>query len=139
MKKQTLSFIAGAMLLLCVGRLPAAAQDVATVQIPFDFQVHEQLLPAGKYVVKPDPQAPQWLLIQSLDRKRQAQLYVHTIPHKLTDYPAKTSMVFRKYGERQFLAEVRLVGYGDGFALIKSKAERQLAQAPVEKAFPSFR
>jgi hypothetical protein len=43
-----------------------------------------------------------------------------------------TNMVFRKYGERQFLAEVRLVGHGDGFALIKSKAERQLAQAPVE-------
>jgi|SRR5215831_186146 len=138
MKKQTLSFIAGAMLLLCVGRLPAAAQDVATVQIPFDFQVQEQLLPAGKYVVKSDLQAPQWLLIQSLDRKRQAQLYVHTIPHKLTDYPAKTSMVFRKYGERQFLAEVRLEGHGDGYALIKSKAERQLAQALVEKAFPSF-
>src|SRR5215475_13084668 len=121
MKKQTLYFIAGAMLSLCVGRLPAAAQDVATVQIPFDFQVHEQLLPAGKYVVKRDPQAPQWLLIQSLDRKRQAQVLVYTIPHRLQDYPAKTGMVFRKYGERQFLAEVRLVGQGDGFALIKSK------------------
>ncbi|HEV2663855.1 MAG TPA: hypothetical protein VG324_03045, partial [Blastocatellia bacterium] len=70
MKKQTLSFIAGAMLLLCVGRLPAAAQDLATVQIPFDFQVREQLLPAGKYVVKRDRQASQWLLIQSLDGKR---------------------------------------------------------------------
>ena len=139
MKKQTLSFIAGAMLLLCVGWLPAAAQDVSTVQIPFDFQVQEQLLPAGKYVVKRDPQAPQWLLIQSLDRKRQAQALVHTIPHKLSDYPAKTSMVFRTYGDRQFLAEVRLVGHGDGFALIKSKAERELAQAPVEKALPSFR
>jgi len=139
MKKQTLSFIVGAMLLLCVGRLPAAAQDVATVQVPFDFQVHEQLLPAGEYVVKPDPQTPQWLLIQSLDRKRQAQVFVRTIPHQLTDYPAKTSMVFRKYGERQFLAEVRLVGHGDGFALIKSKAERQLARAAVEKAFPSLR
>ncbi len=139
MKKQTLSFIVGAMLLLCVGRLPATAQGVATVQIPFDFQVQEQLLPAGEYVIKRDPQAPQWLLIQSLDRKRQAQVFVHTIPHKLPDYPAKMSMVFRTYGERQFLAEVRLVGHGDGFALIKSKAERQLAQAAVEKAFPSFR
>jgi len=129
MKKQTLSFIAGAMLLLCAGRLPAAAQDMATVQIPFDFQVHDQLLPAGKYVVKRDPQAPQWLLIQSLDRKRQAHVLVHTIPHQLPNYQAKTSMVFRKYGERQFLAEVRLVGHGDGFALIKSKAERELAQA----------
>jgi hypothetical protein len=132
MKKQMLSFIAGAMLLLCVGRLPAAAQDMATVQIPFDFQVHEQLLPAGKYVVKRDPQSPQWLLIQSLDRKRQARVLVNTIPHQLPGYPARTSMVFRKYGERQFLAEVRLVGHGDGFALIKSKAERQLEQAPAE-------
>ena len=134
MKKQTLSFIVGAMLLLCVGRLPASAQDLSTVQIPFDFQVDEQLFPAGEYVIKRDPQTPQWLLIQSLDRK--VRVFVHTIPHKLPDYTGKTRMVFRKYGERQFLAEVRLVGHEDGFALIKSKAERQLAQAPVEKAFP---
>lgn len=125
MKKQTLSFIVGAMLLLCLGRLPAAAQDVGTVQIPFDFQVREQLLPAGKYAVKRDRQAAAWLLIQSLDGKR--GVFVHIIPRTLPDYPTETGMVFRKYGGRRFLAELRLAGLLDGFALIKSKAERQSA------------
>ena len=131
MKKQTLSFISGAILLLCLGRLPAAAQNVATIQVPFDFQVHKQLLPAGSYVVKRDPQAPQWLLIQSPDGKR--GVFVRTIPCGLPSYPTKTSMVFRTYGEQRFLTEVRLVGHGDGFALIKSKAERQLAQAENQR------
>jgi hypothetical protein len=67
MKKQTLYRIAVSVLFLFFGKLPASAQSneyLMTIQVPFDFQVNEKLLPAGKYVIKPNPQTPQILLIQ---------------------------------------------------------------------------
>lgn len=129
MKKQTLYHIAVLVLFLCFGRLPASAQSLEylmTIQVPFEFQVNEQLLPAGKYVIKRDPQTPQLLLIQSTEQN--IGVTVHTIPHSLPEYPTRGSLTFQEYDEKHFLSEVKLLGRGDGYALIKSKAERRLAQ-----------
>jgi len=132
MKKQMLSLIAGAVLLLCYGGLPVAAHDTVRVQVPLDFQVNGQLLPAGDYIIKRDSQEPKRLLIQSPERK--LMVIVNTIPHSLSKFPARTSLLFRSYGEQHFLAEVRVAGNENGYALIKSKAERKLAQAAEAKA-----
>ena len=135
MKKQTLYRIAVSVLFLSFGRLPASAlslEYLTTVQIPFEFQVNEKLLPAGKYVVKRDTHSPQLLLIQCPEQN--IWMTVHTIPHRLSGQPARTSMVFMEYGEDHFLSEIKVLGLGDGYALIKSKSERRLAQIAKAKA-----
>ncbi|MGH9853607.1 MAG: hypothetical protein ACREBD_27525 [Blastocatellia bacterium] len=133
MKNQTLYRIAVSVLFLLFGSLPASAQsheNLIKVQVPFEFQVDEKLLPAGKYVIRRDPQAPKFLRIQSTEQN--ILVIVNTIPLTLSKHPARTSLIFKKYDEKYFLSEVKVAGRGDGYALFKSKTERRLAQ--IEKA-----
>jgi hypothetical protein len=133
MKKQTLYHIAVLVLFLFFGSLTASAHPefLMTVQVPFDFQVNEKLLPAGKYEIQRDPLNPRILVIQSPERK--IWVAVHTIPHSLSKEPAQTSLLFTEYGAKHFLSEVTVLGREDGFALVKSKAERKLAQTAEAK------
>jgi len=141
MKKQTLYYIAVVALFLFIGRLPASAvspEYLMTVQVPFEFQVNEKLLPAGNYVIKRDPQTPQILMIQCPEQNIWAT--VHTIPHSLSEGTVRTSLIFKEYDEKYFLSEVRVLGRGDGYALTQSKAERRLAQiakAKTSRAVPN--
>jgi len=134
MKKQTLYHIAVLVLFLFFGSLTASAHPefLMTVQVPFDFQVNEKLLPAGKYEIQRDPQNPRILVIQNPEQK--IWVTFHTIPHSLSKKPAQTSLLFTEYCAKRFLSEVKVLGREDGFALTKSKAERRLAQ--IEKATP---
>lgn len=130
MKKQTLSGFALTVLFLVFGAGTTPAQSLEklmTIQVPFDFQVDSKVLPAGEYVIKRDPQMPQHLQIQS--PKRKISVIVFTSPLTLTKTMAKPSLAFKEYGEKRFLAEVRDSKYGYGYALIRSKAERELARA----------
>jgi hypothetical protein len=98
-----------------------------SVQVPFDFQVGEKLLPAGKYVIKRDPQMPKLLLIQSTEQNILAA--AHTITLDLPKEPARTSLTFTEYGGKHFLSEVKVRGRGVGYALTKSKKEGRIRSA----------
>lgn len=129
MKKQTFTQIAVAILFLFLCSLPAYAQsleNLMTVQIPFEFQVGEKSLPAGKYVIKRDSQLPKLLQIQCPERK--ISVTVYTIPLNLPKEPTRTSLTFTEYGEKHFLSEVKIWGRDLGYALTKSKTEHRLAQ-----------
>ncbi|MGH9838492.1 MAG: hypothetical protein ACREEM_06895 [Blastocatellia bacterium] len=135
MKKQTLSLIAGAVFLCCCAGLRAAAQHTVRVQVPFDFQVNGQQLKAGEYVIRRDSREPRRLLIQTAEGK--TRVIVDTILHRLSKDPSQTSLLFRSYGEQHFLSEVRVAGNENSYALIRSKAERELAR--MAEAKPSGR
>ncbi len=134
MNKQTLYRIAVSVLFLLFGSLPASAQSQEygmTFQVPFDFQVNEKLLPAGKYVIKRDPQMPKFLQIQSTEQN--ILVIVNTIPLTLSKQPTRTSLTFKRYGKKRFLSEMKVLGREDGYALFKSKTERRLAQIAESK------
>jgi len=129
MKKQTLYRIAISVLFLFIGRLPIAAQSpdyVMTFQIPFEFQVNGKLLPAGKYIIRRDPMTPELLRIQCPERN--IWVNVHTVTNRPSEEETRPCLIFRKYGENHFLSEVRALVYGEGYALIRSKAERKQEQ-----------
>lgn len=130
MKKQAFYQIAATTLFLFVCSLPVSAQsleNLMTVQIPFEFQVGEKSLPAGKYVIKRDPQLPKFLQLQCPERK--ISVTVYTIPLNLPKEPARTSLTFMEYGEKHFLSEVKIWGRDVGYALVRSKTEHRLAQS----------
>lgn len=134
LKKQTFYRIAVSVLFLFFGSLPAFAQsleNLMTVQVPFDFQVGEKTFPAGKYVIKRDPQTPQLLQIHCPERN--IAVIVYTITLNLPKESARTSLTFKEYGEKHFLSEVRVVGRGVGYELTRSKAEHQLARKTEPK------
>jgi hypothetical protein len=139
MKKQTLYSIVAAVLILSLGSAAASAQrgSVFTFQVPFEFQAQGKTLPAGKYTVRRDPMTPGLLRIQNYDQN--LWLSVYTVPHRLSEDPAETCLVFKGYGEKRFLTEVKVLGLGDGYELIKTKAQRreeQIAKAKTTHMIP---
>ena len=129
MKKQILYCIAVLILFLSLGTMPASAhslEHLVTISIPFDFQVNDELLPAGKYVIKRDPQMPQILVIQCAARK--ISVMVHTIALNLSKEPARTSLTFKEYGGKHFLSEVKVLERAAGYLLTRSKTEDRLAK-----------
>jgi hypothetical protein len=135
MKKQAFFRIVLPVLFLVFAGVPAFAQspdNLMTVQVPFDFQVGEKSLPAGKYTIKRDPQMPKLLLIQCPEQKISAAVYA--LPLNLPKEPARNSLTFKQYGNKHFLAEVKILGRGAGYELIRSKAEQKLAHNMEAKA-----
>ncbi|HEX9001895.1 MAG TPA: hypothetical protein VGB07_18450 [Blastocatellia bacterium] len=140
MNKQIFFRIAMPALFLFLISIPASAQsleNLMTVQVPFSFQVNEKQLPAGKYVIKRDPQTPQFLQIHCPEQH--VSVLVFTMPLNLPKEAARTSLTFKEYGENRFLSEVRVRGRGVGYGLTRSKAELRLARntkANTNRAFP---
>ena len=143
MKKQTLYPITVSVICLFFGLFfgsqRAYAQSpeyVLAVQVPFDFQVRDSLLPAGKYIIKRNPQITNFLLIESTEQK--ISVVVSTLPHSLSKKTTKGSLTFRGYGEKHFLSEVKLMGGEEGYVLAESKAERSLVQGAEVKPICAF-
>jgi len=130
MKKKTLYSIAVSILFLLFGSVTASAQSQEfsmTAQVPFDFQVGEKLLPAGKYFIKRDSLSPCFLRIQSLEQNISVAVLI--TPHNLSGQQPQASLMFKAYEEKHFLSDVRFSGYDYGYSLFESKAEHRLAQA----------
>ncbi len=134
MKKQIPYCIAVLILVLFFGSMPASAhslEHLMTIQVPFDFQVNEELLPAGKYDIKRDPQMPQVLLIRCAERN--ISVMVHVISLNLSKEPTRTSLTFKEYGRKHFLSEVKVLERAIGYTLTRSKAEHRLAKLAKAK------
>lgn len=135
MKKQAFYRHAAAVLLLLCASLAASAHDFAMrVEIPFAFEAGGKTLTAGKYVINRDPQMPQFLRVQSAEGKGTA--VVLTIPRRLSQERDEGSLLFKGYGAKRFLAEIRMPGREEGYALIPSKAERELARTAKAQPLP---
>ncbi len=99
-----------------------------TANIPFDFSVGSQKLPAGKYWISRAQQSNGDMVVQIVSTDLHSNLTRFTIP-VLASNPAKnSSLVFRRYGDDYFLAEIWPVGAVTGRELPKSRAERELAR-----------
>jgi hypothetical protein len=91
--------------------------------IPFDFVVGDKELPAGKYGVESVNPTRETLKITGA--KTMFRLS-STINHS---QPAKTGkMVFHRYGNQYFLAEVWAAGETQGRQLLKSSREKAIEQ-----------
>ena len=106
----------------------AFGQQKMRVDIPFEFRFANSVMPAGQYDVDRDSSNVRNLL--SLEcRACRVHTYSITFPTGGgTDTPDVDRLVFNKYGETYFLAEVWTSGQSQGVALGKSKTEREIAR-----------
>ena len=111
--------------LLLVVSATQAQQVRVKAEIPFDFVVGNQVLPAGEYAVVPEGNA-QALWIRSDQAKESAM----TLTIACTNSGPATSsrLVFHSLGGRYFLSEIWAQGYDQGRQLPKSGMEVQLAK-----------
>ena len=129
MTKQVLKVVA--MLMLIAG-LTAASAAIANgkvstkrlvVQVPFDFNVGDQTVPAGQYdVIIPSNGGALWIL--NHDGEAQRMILVRSAERRGDKMIAK--LVFHRYGATYFLTQAWMSGDSTGCELSKTKQERAL-------------
>jgi hypothetical protein len=91
--------------------------------VPFDFIVGEKTLPAGKIAAREMSATNSGALaISNVDKGQHAIRIAHPVTTKQND---RGKLVFRRYGNRYYLAQVWIPGY-DALELNKSKSERAI-------------
>ena len=102
---------------------PAAAQvQSVTVNIPFDFSADDQNVPAGKYRIS--LQAPRYLsFIDTQSTKKQYLMLVQ--PNWEQNSQDGGRLLFRRYGESNYLYQVWMPGQGEGRQFVRSRAEQE--------------
>ena len=133
MKKETLRIAVLFVLLVAASALNAQAQTARTVvaQIPFDFVVGNETLPAGEYVVgRATHNSASCLVVTSADGRRSALVLTDATaagkPAAGKAARAALKLDFHRYGDQYFLAQVWNGDSHGGRRLAVSRRERVL-------------
>jgi hypothetical protein len=115
-------------LLIGLAAASAHAQSAMKVNVPFDFTVGDKTLQAGQYSVEQAlPQAnPNALRIRKIESNGQTLSLGIGMESPANVKPAR--LVFRKYGNHYFLAQVWLSAGNSGTEIRKGSLERELAR-----------
>lgn len=137
MKKQTLRLALMFSLLFVAATAQAQAQATrkVTVNIPFEFSVGEERLPAGEYVVKSATRySDKALVVRSVESGRASSALIITSAVAPESKGARhaAKLEFRRYGDQFFLYRV----WTDGHArqLSTSRRERTLRRELAKNA-----
>ena len=104
--------------------LPLHAQTAALrANIPFEFQAGDKVLPAGTYTIEKRGDA----LLISDGKGNGTAVLANAIPNKA--YRVENLLVFKGYGNKRFLSEVRWSDISTARGLMETKAEKRLAKA----------
>jgi hypothetical protein len=97
------------------------------VNIPFQFHAGNTKLPPGKYFIHTLDDADQTVMeISSADESTSALFEVQ--PAQANSAPVKSELVFNKYGNRYFLAELFQEGNPNGSKAVESRYEKRISQ-----------
>ena len=127
-----LSFIA-LVFTLTFSPSKAHAQIIGEIEanIPFQFHAGNVKLPAGKYVIHVlDDSNLTIMEITSADGSTSALFDVREA--EANSAPAKTELIFNKYGNRYFLAKLFDEGNPSGSTVDESRYEKRIGQATTE-------
>lgn len=129
MRKHLMSLFVLLGLTLVVGERKADAQIVGQIvaDIPFQFHAGDSDLPAGKYTIAMlDNSNLSLMEIRSEDGHTAALLRVEQ--EQAETVPAKTELIFTKYGDQYFLSELFDEGNEDGSKVGESNYEKKLSK-----------
>ena len=125
----TAALLVAAIITAGVSTQAQTLQYKLTVNIPFDFSVSGEKLPAGKYWVSRTNESigDTVAQIQNADGRPVANRF--SVPISTFKTKNRGELVFHRYGDQYFLSEVWPAGGGTGRAFIKTRAERDLAKS----------
>ncbi len=131
--KNTLCRITGILALASLATTQVArAQEAVLANIPFAFTAGQMTLPAGEYRVQKLTNDSSPLLIRSTDGDGAS--IVMTFAASANAPQDKSKLVFHRYGNRYFLAQVWTAGSARGRELPKSAKEKEQALAAHNEA-----
>ena len=116
---------------------PTRAQSAGeqTASIPFSFNVGDKSFPAGRYRVRRvNPASDRVALEIKSEDGRWGRITLTSFVHSGGAAEEQPRLVFTRYGEQYFLAQVWTHAQADGLALPTSRSERTLARKAGERA-----
>jgi hypothetical protein len=125
LNKQKLSIVATLTLIVSISTIGIAGfSGRVRAEIPFDFMVGDKQFKAGEYYVERlrGIHSAGTLIIRGEEDNEAANFNVNNVTDK-SDEGAR--LVFRRYGNQYFLAQIYDGLNNQGAALFKSKAERE--------------
>jgi hypothetical protein len=127
MKKQLMNVVAAISFLFVLSAVTAFAQaPIFKANIPFDFQVNGKTMTAGEYTIG-EPTSPRGTVIVRGGQKAStaAAIFKTVDAGKATD---TTQLVFHRYGNHYFLAQMKVKNQTAAMEVPTSKAERDLVK-----------
>ena len=126
MKRQAFSLISLLSLLLVAGLAIAQTSQVRS-NVPFNFTVGDKTLPAGTYDIGAmNSSGGNMLLLQARDGD--SSMVVGSVAAQTLKPADKTKLVFNRYRDQYFLAEIWVAGATRGRQLPKTSREEELAK-----------
>ena len=118
--------------LLPLSRALAQNRSMATVDVPFDFLASSGRLPAGRYqLVQVHSNV---VLFRSTDGRASRAVVVNS--PMIAARPQTGRLIFRRYGQRYFLADLWLPGVNGGLHFSQAPAEKEMLRALEAPAAP---
>jgi hypothetical protein len=127
MKRQAFSLISLLSLLLVAGSAIAQTIDVRA-NVPFNFAVGSKTLPAGTYDVRTIGHNVNSSILLLQARDGNSIMAMGSNPAENPRPADRTKLVFNKYGNQYFLAEIWVNGATRGHKLPKTSREKELAR-----------
>jgi hypothetical protein len=130
--QQFLSFLLLPVFALTIFAGKASAQIVGDLDadIPFQFHVGNKELPAGKYRIYVQDDSDLTVMeITSVDGSSFALFQVQESDANAA--PAKSELIFNKYGDDYFLSKLFDEGNPSGSKVIESRYEKQISRGAV--------
>jgi hypothetical protein len=122
----TAVLLAMAIIVAGVSAQAQSLQYKLTVNIPFAFTVSNQILPAGKYQIGRAHESSGDTVLQIRSTDGQSTTNRFSIPIVTFKTKSRGELIFHRYGDQYFLAEVWPAGGGTGRAFLKTRTERNL-------------
>src|SRR5271169_4742040 len=131
--RNLLTFFIALVFTLMISPTKAHAQVIGDLEvtIPFQFHAGNTKLPPGKYFIHTlDNTDLKVMEISSEDGSTSALFDVRDA--EANSRPAKSELIFNKYGSRYFLAKLFDEGNPNGSMLDESRYEKRVGQAAAE-------
>ncbi len=125
MKRQVFSLISLLSLLLVTGSAIAQTSNVSA-NVPFSFSVGGKTLPAGTYKIGAISSDAEILFVQA--RNGSSRMMVGSNAAESAKPANKTKLVFNRYRDQYFLAEIWVEGATRGRQVPRSSREKELAK-----------
>ncbi|HSE31392.1 MAG TPA: hypothetical protein VLA93_07420 [Pyrinomonadaceae bacterium] len=93
-------------------------------EVPFEFVANNMTLPAGQYYIADLSTGRE--IVKIINTKQAKTVFAMTIPLSRNRDSEKAKLVFHRYGNRYFLAEIWAAGEQEGQKLRKSREEKAI-------------
>ena len=126
MKNQLFALIGLGLLLATASAY--AQTGVVKANVPFNFIVYKTQIPAGRYTIQPlGTLSSNAMTIESSDGKVVKAFLPTACESSLAQ--EKTKLVFHRYGDQYFLAQIWTEGNNRGSELPKTEREQEVAMS----------